>query len=191
MFGKGFLGDIGTRLQRLLKFDGSADASFDSKAIPVMVVGDATLPGYGDNQGRRFVVQSGIVAGGSFFYVKATQDVIINQIRHTNEAAGIGNIEWRLMALGTADPVAPASLGLFLDRSRSTNDRPPIVGSNNPAAAAGAVIQNLTCTAASPPVGTYTTWCDQPFLLASGQAIGWLNNSAGINPRFELWGQIL
>jgi len=190
-YGRGYLGDLGQRLQRLLGFDGEAGATFDSKAIPVLICGDATLPGYGGQQSRRFVVPSGVVAAGSFFYFQADADVIIRQFRVTMQAAGVGNLEWRMMALGTAPGAAIATAGFYLDRSLSNNDRPPLSTYVNPAATAGAVIQNLTCAAGAPNVGEYVTLCDQPFLLAAGQAMGVLNNSAGLNPRFEIWGQTL
>ena len=190
-YGRSFLGDISSRLQRLLKFDGDAGATFDSKALPVMLVGDATLPGYGDQQGRRFILQSGVVAAGGFFYFRAVRDVIITQIRFTQDLAANSTQEWRQIALGTAPGVAPAIGGLFMDRSGSLNDRPPMEFYNGAVATAGTIIQLTTCLVASPLTGVYVTCCDQPFCLAAGGAMGFFNNGAGSNPRYEVWGRTL
>lgn len=168
MFGKGFLGDIGTRLQRLLKFDGSADASFDSKAIPVMLVGNATLPGYGEQQGRRFAYASS-VASTQAMYFRATADVIITSIDIQVTSAGIGTATTQLVPVGTADP-GSAPVGIFLDRSISANDRPPLNGVVGILATTGAAFHNLF-TVAGTPVPTVVQASRDAFCLAAGQAV--------------------
>lgn len=186
MFGKGFLGDIGTRLQRLLKFDGSADASFDSKAIPVMLVGDATLPGYGDQQGRNFGVLSTVVLN-SWFYIRANADVIIGRvdIQTTAPAAGAA-CSFSLVPPGTADPGSVPG-GIFLDRNASANDRPPLGVVTNATPTAGTVLQNLFTSAAAIPG---TTWVfDRPFCLGAGQAI--VFTATGGSWNVCVWGQTL
>lgn len=185
MFGKGFLGDIGTRLQRILKFDGSADASFDSKAIPVMIVGDATLPGYGDQQGRVFNVFSS-VALNQYFYIRATQDVIITRIFCTLTSAAAGSLTMQLVAPGTADPGSSVG-GQFMDRSLSASDRPPLRVVTNATPTAGATFANWFATAASLVGQDHNL--DLPFCLSNGQALVFTST----NPSFNVgvWGQVL
>lgn len=187
MFGKGFLGDIGTRLQRLLKFDGSSDASFDSKAIPVMLVADGTLPGYGERQGRRWTAFNGVAAAG-YFYVRATEDVIIQRVTAvlTNPAAG-GTLTWSLVPIGTADP-GSGPTGIFLDRSLSSDDRPPILGVSNATPTTGRQLGTRAVPAAALTATEYLL-CGEPFCLAQGQALVW--TCAGVNVNIEIWGQTL
>ena len=187
MFGKGFLGDIGTRLQRLLKFDGASDASFDSKAIPVMIVGDGTAPGYGEQQGRRFCVFQGLV-GGQFFYLRATADVIIERVDLQWSAPAAGaSVRWDICPPGTTDP-GSAPIGQFLDRLRSANDRPPLVGVNNGVATTGTVIGNYFTGAAMIP-GTIVS-ATEPFCLAAGCALVWAPPGA-VGASVQVWGQTL
>lgn len=187
MFGKGFLGDIGTRLQRLLKFDGSADASFDSKAIPVMLVADGTLPGYGERQGRRWTTFNGVAAAG-FYYVRAMDDVIITRIVAvlTNPAAG-GTLTWSLVPIGTADP-GSVPAGIFLDRSLSSNDRPPIQTVSNAVATVGQQLGTRAIPAAALTATTYDL-CVEPFCLSKGQAL--VFSAVAVNFNVELWGMTL
>ncbi len=187
MFGKGFLGDIGTRLQRLLKFDGAADASFDAKAIPVMLVGDATAPGYGDQQGRRFCVFQGLT-GGQWFYLRATADVIVTRmdLQWTAPAAGI-QTRVDICPPGTTDP-GTAPIGVYLDRLISINDRPPLLGVVNATPTTGAIIGNYFCAAAT-PVGQIIS-LPVPFCLASGAALVWTPNAA-VGASVQIWGQTL
>lgn len=186
-FGQGYLGEIGSRLQRLLGFDGDAGASFTAQAVPVMLVGDATEPGYGSNQGRRFQHMNGVSSGG-YLYIRATADLIITKIsaQLTNAGAG-GTLTWDLVAPGTADPGSlPA--GIFLDRSLSSNDTPQIKAVSNATPTTGKRLVTLNVPAGA-AIGSYWTLCDQPFCLSVGQAVVFA--AAGLNFNIETWGRTL
>lgn len=186
-FGQGYLGDIGSRLQRLLKFDGEPRASFDAKAIPVMLVGDGTLPGYGDQQGRRFCVLQGLV-GGSYFYLRATADVIIDRVdlQWTAPAAGV-TVRVDICGPGTVDP-GTSPIGVYLDRNLSPNDRPPLVGVVNGTVTTGAVIANYF-TAAAMVAGTIVSMTER-FCLMSGDALVWFPSGA-VGASVQVWGRTL
>ena len=172
-FGKGYLGEIGQRLQRLLGFDGEADASFTSEARPVIIVGDATLPGYGNQQGRRFAIASAQLQGASTlnWFIKADQDVIIEQIQITrdNTAAALGSIRMYFAPPTIAEPVTLAVAGLFLDRAVNVTDRPQMRGAVSATLSTGSV--QLLRIALPAAYGAHIDPHTGPFLLAAGCAL--------------------
>lgn len=178
-YGRGYLGELGRRLQRLLGFDGEPGASFDAKAVPVLLVGDGTLPGYGDQQGRRFVVSAGVVAPPNMFWMRATSDVIIERIgvcRYSGGAAAT-DVEFRVGPIGLADPYAlDGAFCFFLDRNVSTGDKPPVVAQTGAAAVAGTFYiwrRDLLATDGEALCGSV------PFCLAAGQVLCIANPPAG------------
>jgi len=182
----GYLGDLGKRLQRLLGFDGEPGATFTPQAVPVLLCGDATLPGYGDQNNRRFQVMQGVSGTGSYLYFRATADVIIDRVRCVVNNAGAGSLTWSLVAPGTADP-GSAILGAFLDRSLSINDRPPITGVANATPTAGKQLLALPIRASTE--GTIIDLSPTPFCLAEGQALVFAPTTTAV--LIELWGRTL
>lgn len=178
-YGRGYLGELGRRLQRLLGFDGEPNADFDAKAIPVMLVGDGTLPGYGDQQGRRFVVSFGVVAAGNMAWLRATSDVIIERIgvcRYSGGAAAT-DVEFRMGPIGIADPFAlDGTLCFFIDRTVSTGDKPPVLAQAGAAAVGGTFHiwrRDLLATDGEALCGAV------PLCLGVGQALCIANPPAG------------
>jgi len=182
----GYLGDMGKRLQRLLGFDGEVGASFTPTAVPVIVVGDATAPGYGDHQGRRFQVMQGVSGTGSYLYIRATADVIIERVRMIVNNAGAGALTWSLVPPGTADP-GSSILGTFLDRSVALGDRPPTTGVANATPTAGKQLLALPIRASTE--GTIVELAPVPFCLAQGQALVFAPTTTGV--LIELLGRTL
>jgi len=130
-FGASYLGELGTRLQRLLGFDGDAGVSFTPQAVPVMIVGDATLPGYADQSGRRWAAVSTIMGGVDLnFWLRSTQDQIIERVTFFPTNAALGRLECSQSANTLADPAGGAGVpqGSFCDRMLTRDDRPPIRG---------------------------------------------------------------
>lgn len=174
-FGQGYLGELGTRLQRLLGFDGEAGASFTAQAVPVLLVGNGTEPGYGQNSGRRFAIPGPefVLAGNNHFWFRAVDDLIIEKIIavKANTDAALGYVTCGLLMATSANPgAANASLGVFLDRPASITDRPAIIsGVYGPAGAAGDVILNSLALPAA--FGMYGMLHDYPFRLAAGQGM--------------------
>ncbi len=182
----GYLGDMGKRLQRLLGFDGEVGASFSPSAVPVILVGDATLPGYGDQQGRRFQVMQGVSGTGSYLYVRATEDVIIEKVRCVVNNAGAGTLTWSLVPPGTADP-GSSILGTYLDRSVALGDRPPMTGVANATVTAGKQLLALPIRASQE--GTILELAPVPFALAQGQALVFAPTATAV--LIEMWGRTL
>lgn len=140
---RGYLGELNTRLQRLLGFDGEAGGTFTSEARPVLICGDATMPGYGSASLRRWSTNSndmGNVGNGQWWYLGATQDVIITHVQFVITAAVAGECAFNIQPRSLPAP-AYAIGGVFLDRPVSVSDRPPLI---NAVAATGAAGKNLS-----------------------------------------------
>jgi hypothetical protein len=200
-YGSSFLGELSTRLARLLKFDGSIDASFNSEALPVIVVGDATAPGYGDQSLRRFAIDTGDLgpSGGADAVVfRADADVIITSILYFGRAATAGVEALNLRVYGPSAPnpvIALAAAGVFTDRAASNFDRPPVrlATGNEAVPANGAVIgYGLNWWTAAVPAGPNTTTelCPQPFCLQNGGML-WVSNSQQQDRRVVLYGRTI
>jgi len=176
---RGYLGELNARLQRLLGFDGEAGGTFISEARPVLVCGDATLPGYGATQLRRFVVGgTNTIADANYWYIKATQDVIIQELRLTILAAVAGTAILYTIDPSVAEPGgAPAIGGVFLDRAISGDDRPPIKFQVTANAAVGKVYSTHAWTATQ--LGRQETILEVPFCLAAGASMSFVVSGAG------------
>lgn len=149
--GRGYLGELGKRLQRVLGFEGEPNAQADSRAIPVMLVADATLPGYGDAQGRRFVVRDLTDAVNTSVWIRAEQDVILDWVFMARQPAGAGGGKRLFVGPpGIADPVALVRTKvLFLDRTVNAQDRPPVLSGLGAGVVGGIEIMNTAQLASS------------------------------------------
>jgi len=168
--GRGYLGELGRRLQRFLGFDGEPGATFDANAIPVMLVGDLSLPGYGEQQGRRWAAFQ-IVFAGDMYWLRAEADCIVESLsvaRFTGGAAA-SDINFRIAPINTADPFALVKTSLlFLDRTASITDKPPLVANNGLTAVGGTqTIYQEDLLATATVVKALVT----PFCLGAGQAV--------------------
>jgi len=125
--GKGYLGDLNKRLQTFFGFEGEAGGDFDTIAKPVLLIGDATLPGYGDRNQRRWAAGFDVPAGQSMF-VRARQDVIIEKIQVQRSAVtfseAIALTLWQYPPTSTKImPALSIQRGQFLDRCISFDER--------------------------------------------------------------------
>jgi hypothetical protein len=127
-----FLGDASARLSRFLGVSGQLSPSVnpEPEIIPVVLVGDATLPGYGSQSGRRFLacVQSGPSAVGVLVGIKATIDLIVDEVEVEVKAGG----DIRLGYGGPNDAdlttLTTQADGVLIDRAASKNEIPPMTG---------------------------------------------------------------
>ena len=140
---QGYLGEAATRLSRLLEVRGLVSPKFHTREdiLPVVVLGDATLPGYGDNRLRRFACahQTGAGAGIGSTFFRATADLIITRISCFKATAGASTIS--LIGAATTPPVVPATADVFfLDRVQGTEPAPALTGDGDGTALTGALI---------------------------------------------------
>lgn len=191
MRSRGYLGELNSRLQRLLGFDGEAGGTFISEARPVLLCGDATLPGYGATQLRRFVVgSSNAVTNGDYWYLLAVQDVIIERVTFIVDAAVAGTGIFYANGPDVAVPAGPpAVVGVFLDRAISGNDQPPVKGQVAAAAAVGKVYGNYAWQATQ--LGRVEHIVEDPFCLAAGSSISFVVAGAGAQLRIVARGMTL
>lgn len=180
----GYLGDLATQLQRYFGFDGDANARLSTEAVPVVIMGDAGAPGYGDQRARRFTAFSGIAAGSMQSFL-ATQDVIITQVRMQVTNAAAGSVLMSIGGPAFVPPGVPAQTGIFLDRQLD-NELAPLLGSNGAPVGGSRSINNYQIAAG---IALQPLWvlCDQPFLLAAGRSLNF--NCSLTNVTVELWGR--
>jgi len=113
---RGFLGEAALRLSRLLQLDGLVTPQFDTgeRITPVVLVGDATIPGMGATRGRRFMVnlRAGAGANAALRMAADAEPIILEQLVFASSAAEI-----IAMALhfDNADPASQNSA--LLDRT--------------------------------------------------------------------------
>jgi len=159
--------------------------------IPVALMMDASLPGYGDQSSRRFVVRQATGSPGSL-YIQATADIIISAI--TFNASGgplVADQPWGMYIAPPGSPTLAANqIGLFLDRLVSVTDRPPLIGGPG-----GAVspFPSSDIARGTFQVGTYPQTSNIlpiPFCLAAGAAFG-VYLTGGDTLELSVWGQTL
>jgi len=125
---RSFLGEAALRLSRVFGFGGAVSPEFDSgeKILPVVLVADASGPGYRGQQLRGFAFGNRVaaVAGNTGkLWIKAapgTPGVIIDGFHIATGAVPVAVAEWRLSVLGAADP-DPVIIGQTVTRFTERN----------------------------------------------------------------------
>lgn len=142
----GTLGDSEARLAKYLQLAGKLPMGLSTTVTPVVVVGDATAPGWVRDMERRFAYGTAVAAGGagnvSSYALKCLSGEVVIE-RHwlrAGAATGIATICWDSPA--NADPYAMATTGvIWTDRQLvSTEIAPLTTGSKNGTAAAPGTI---------------------------------------------------
>lgn len=150
-----YLGDAESRLSRALRLLGATDPRYQrgEHILPVVLIGDGTLPGYGVGAGRRFLaglVTNGTIAAISAVGVLAQQDLIITSLTASWTVGGILTLTYQ----GPNDAAAFAMAttgGCYVDRAASSAEVAPILFGNDSAAAiTGAVIWRSDATTSGP-----------------------------------------
>ena len=123
--GRSDLGDVETRVRRILNLEGLVPLDWDGKILPVMVVGDGTLPGYGNRLRRWNMASFGTGAAGVDRWVTCDQDVIIDRIICMPVAATLVQIFYQ----GPNDTTPGAIAGRnapMIDRAQTSAELAPI-----------------------------------------------------------------
>lgn len=136
---RSFLGEAVIRLSRALGISGEVSPSFDAgdRIQPVVLVADATTPGYRGQSLRGFAYGEtvGAVAGNhSKMFIKArpgTGGVIIDGFTISCGTVPVAAVEWRIGILGSNEP-DPAVIGQtnvrFTERCFDSNgDHAPVL----------------------------------------------------------------
>jgi len=156
---RGDLGEIESRMRGLLTLDGLVPLGWDGNIVPVVLVGDGTLPGMGSSRLRFWTTPPNNGGVGTGFWFKATADLIIDEVEIVT--AG-GTLVGRYLGPAEADPVAiTIAEAHYLDRA-STNDLAPILRSALVAGAGGVLIFGVSINL---PAGRYVI-PGKPWLLA-------------------------
>lgn len=175
---RSFLGEAATRLGRLFKLGGLLSPKYDEgEAIKaVVVLGDATLPGYGDRGGVRWSV-GGVAAGGgvgAYAGIEAQEDVIVELVSFAdNTAACQFTIKWNTATEASPSGAAFAGFVPALDRATSVNIAAPVTALYQGGAAPAAV----TARTLWQGIAGLGVWqFPFPFLLTKGSRL-WVEQS--------------
>lgn len=169
-----FLGEMATRLYRLLGLDGQVQTSVDDTIQPVVIVGDGTQPGMANYRGRRFSGFISAPGAATYAYFTPTEDVIIDRIvANFGPNAGADTAQL-LVSVGLS---AGSQLWPFVDRAALPNDLAPVRTTNGGTGAAvtdiGLFAGLLNLPAAALGDSTQIVWeCwKTPKLVAAGTTI--------------------
>ena len=188
---QGYLGEAAARLARLLEVRGLVSPKFHTREdiIPVVVLGDATLPGYGDNRLRRFATahQTGAGAGVMSTFFRAAADLIITRISCFKATVGASTISLIGSAVASGLTVATGDV-FFTDRTAGTEPAPAFTGDGDGTALTGALIYrfgNETAVNVTLHAGL------EPFLLPSGGIIQVRGAAAAVVQNVNISGMVL
>ena len=172
-----FLGEAAIRIARLLGVTGAVSPAFERQEtiIPVVMLGDATLPGYGGQSQRRFGASHQTTAGAGIMstVVVASQDVILYAVQFLTATVGT----YTLTVGAGAPPSAAATADVFFtDRLGGTGAEiaPLLTGNGDGVALTGSLIWRGNPTAINVPQNMLLA----PICLAAGN---WLQvRGAGV-----------
>lgn len=190
-----FLGEAALRLQRMLGVTGATSPGFpdESKIIPVVSLGDGTLPGYGGQSLRRFMARIvgapnvGQVTNVAF---RATVDCIITHLEFNMTVAGVMALRY----FGPSDalpwPVATAN-GVSIDRAQTFQEASPLLGGfdNTGIAPGGGIVSSWNFAAGQ--VGPQLHATEDPLLLAAGATLMLTTSAINVTVNFNARGMIL
>lgn len=186
---RAYFSDLSTRLQRYLGLDTEVPVEFTPNAVPVVLVGDLTLPGFGVQLGRRFSVGKVIAGGGATHQIgfKAQSDLLIESIQvNATDATGSELIVRYTGPDVAADPMVIATAdAFFLDRALSTDLAPLLTGASTPLAATGNIMWRSTMQVNGLPF--FVGIC--PFLLVAGARFH-LTSSGIADMRVNVFGRL-
>ncbi len=129
LYGRSDFGEAEQRLRRLLDLEGLVPLDLGRVITPVMVVADATVPGFGASRLRGFAVSglpNNVAAQGWWFRCERREGVLIDSISVITAASATLHV--RYLGPQDADPVVLAtSTGIMVDRSASGAEASPLV----------------------------------------------------------------
>lgn len=168
LYGRSDFGEFEARTRRMLALEGLIPLDLGRAITPVMLLGDASLPGFGQQRLRRFAAQprQGGVGTGFWWKCEATEGVIIDQLRVTLTTAGVVRV--RYLGSQDTDPVAIATAGgIMIDRATTGSEVSPLTTSAVADASAIVAANQIYDSQLNIPVGAHVL-IDEPFYLAFG-----------------------
>ena len=182
-----FLGEAATRLYRLLGLDGFVSPVFRDGAdvVPVVILGDGTLPGYGQQTLRRFAASHQTVAGAGVMstVLVATADVILTDLEVVQATAGLYTLT--IGGSSQALPSAAATLDVFFtDRIVGSEPAPMLTGNGDGVAVTGSLIGRAQAPAANQTVRLLLA----PIMLSAGCWLQVRGAAAALTHTVNLYG---
>lgn len=168
LYGRSDFGEFEARTRRMLSLEGLIPLDLGRGITPVMLLGDATLPGFGQGRQRRFAgqVAQGGIGTGFWWKCEAAEGVIIDEVVVAITTACV--VRMRYLGVNDADPVAITTAGgLMLDRATSGSEVSPLLRSAAADASATISTNQLFDSSINLPVGFHRI-LTEPFYLALG-----------------------
>jgi len=168
--GRSDLGDVESRIRRILALEGLVPVDWNGNIVPVMIVGDGTLPGFGTARLRRWQLANFVTAAaGVDRWITVDQDVIIDRIACIPGTACTVTLSYQ----GPNDASPGAINGRaapMLDRAQTSQELAPVRDASL-SVAGGSTIFNMP-GAGTMPVGSCVEIIRQPFLLCGPNVPG-------------------
>lgn len=125
--GRSDLGDVESRIRRILNLEGLVPTDWNGMIQPVMLVGDGTLPGYGGARLRRFTQTFQTAAAGVDRWITVDSDVIVDRIIFTPNAAGVSSYIVTYQGPNDASPGAiNGRTAAMIDRAQTSQELAPM-----------------------------------------------------------------
>lgn len=125
--GRSDLGDVESRIRRILNLEGLVPTDWNGLIQPVMLVGDGTLPGYGGARLRRFTQVFQTAAAGVDRWITVDADVIVDRIIFTPNAAGVSSYSVTYQGPNDASPGAiTGRTAAMIDRAQTSQELAPM-----------------------------------------------------------------
>lgn len=184
-----FLGEASLRLSRLLGLPGGVSPQFPDRSsiVPVVLLGDATLPGYGGLSLRRFAGSHQTAAGVgimSTLYV-ATADVILLGLQAV--LAAVADVTLSYGGPAQALPGAAATADTyFVDRAQAAEPAPLLVGNLDGVAVSGQLLYRTRPTAINVPASLLLG----PILLMQGAWLQVRGTTVAVAQSVDVYGMV-
>jgi hypothetical protein len=168
--GRSDLGDVESRIRRILNLEGLVPTDWDGKILPVMIVGDGTLPGYGGSRLRRWQLSNFLTgAAGVDRWVTCDSDVIIDRIACIPGANTVVSVFYQGPNDATPGAIAGRNAPM-IDRAQTAAELAPIRDAQL-GLAGGSTLFNMP-GAGTINVGAIYEIIRTPFLLAGPNVPG-------------------
>lgn len=144
--GRSDLGDTESRIRRILNLEGLVPTDWSGQVLPVMVVGDGMLPGYGSGRTRRWALNFITGPAGADRWITVDADMIVDRVTVV-PFGGPATAQVFYQGPNDASPGALAGRAApFIDRSATSQELAPVRDGSLGVAGGSAIFSTNTGT---------------------------------------------
>jgi len=191
---RSFLGEAATKLSRLLSLSGLTSPKFDlnERVLPMVILGNADLPGYGDRAGVRWATGGVCAPGGVGAYagIEAARECIVEGAWVSTNTAGVQfTTRWNTTSEASPSGATFPTFVPGLDRAPNVNVAAAVTALFQGGAAPAAVtsrtlFQNILPLGSYPALGP--EWM---FHMLPGSRLWIESGSLAATVYFSFWGR--